>query len=201
MDFFVPVLEKYTVSLLTKIAEEYNLPTEELVSKYSSYTPVKVRREPAPPSVPCPGLTGKGTPCKNKCIAGSVGCRLHSGEPRAVRVPKVPRVPKVLVRVPEHSHGIDEVDPLCALCSTHGNAIDPGLPSVAFECLDPEAEVVVPVSVIDYDALLADEPEPESPGGLRHRERLEAMGIDYSTYYDDEDEDESDGFLEEEDLM
>jgi hypothetical protein len=150
---FAPALEKYTTSLLARIAVDYNLPYEELVAKYLTRpeaikAKVKKPRAPkdpnAPPKAPkipmedrpmCPSLTGKKTPCKFKCLPGSDKCRLHSvtlpnGEPKPPRVPKAKKVKEQ----PAHSHvPLVAPDEPCQLCDTHGDAAKPTLSNVQFE--------------------------------------------------------------------
>jgi len=95
---FGPALNKYTRSLLTRIAIDYNLNEAELVAKYAG-SDVVLKKTPSQkkPRVlkadrpPCPGLTGKKTPCKNACLPGENTCHFHSGKPK---------VPKVLAPAP-----------------------------------------------------------------------------------------------------
>ena len=109
---FAPALEKYTRTLLARIALDYNLNEAELIAKYitSGSIVVKTKKSPGPkkPRVtkedrpPCPGLTGKKkTPCKNVCLPGDVACHFHSDKPK---------LPKV------HAPPI-ETEPMCQPCS------------------------------------------------------------------------------------
>ena len=82
---------------------------------------------------PCQGLTGKGTPCRNGACVGSVYCRMHGRDPRPTRPTRAPRVPKPVKTIPTHTHPIDGRDPLCPLCETHGDCVDPTLPDHHFE--------------------------------------------------------------------
>lgn len=82
---------------------------------------------------PCQGVTGKGTPCRNGALVGTPYCRMHSREPKAPKAPRTRKEPKPKKIVPEHSHPIGETDPMCPLCQTHGDCMDPTLPDHAFE--------------------------------------------------------------------
>ena len=169
MDFFAPALEKYTVSLLTRIAFDYNLPYEELVVKYLTHPEAKVKK-PRPPKVPtedrpiCPSLTGKKTPCKFKCFPGSDKCRLHSvtlpnGEPKPPRIPKKP-APLVAPAVP-------------------------GLTNVQFESNQNGMTLQERLRMI----IQMEEPESESPGAIRHRMILAEQGLPPPVYDNDSDSD------------
>jgi hypothetical protein len=87
---------------------------------------------------PCQGLTGKGTPCRNGACVGSAYCRMHGRDPRPPRPTRAPRVPKPVKIIPTHTHALDSRDPLCPLCETHGDCMDPTLPEHEFECLGDE---------------------------------------------------------------
>jgi hypothetical protein len=89
---------------------------------------------------PCEGVTGKGTPCRNGALPGTSHCRMHSREPKEVRVPKPRKEPKPKKTIPEHSHPLGSVDPTCALCNTHGDCMDPSLPDHDFEGPDDITE-------------------------------------------------------------
>jgi len=82
---------------------------------------------------PCQGVTGKGTPCRNGALPGGQYCRMHSREPKAPKPPRTRKEPKPKKTIPEHTHPIDETDPLCPLCQTHGDCMDPTLPDHDFE--------------------------------------------------------------------
>jgi len=82
---------------------------------------------------PCQGVTGKGTPCRNGALPGTSHCRMHSREPKEVKIPKAKKEPKPKKIQPEHTHAIGEVDPSCPLCQTHGDCMDPTLPDHDFE--------------------------------------------------------------------
>jgi hypothetical protein len=82
---------------------------------------------------PCQGVTGKGTPCRNGALVGTPYCRMHSREPKAPKAPRTRKEPKPKKIVPEHSHPIGETDPMCPLCQTHGDCMDPTLPDHTFE--------------------------------------------------------------------
>ena len=207
MDFFAPALEKYTVSLLTRIAFDYNLPVEEFVAKYSS-KPVKVPKKP--PKIPaedrpiCPSLTGKKTPCKNRCLPGSDKCHLHSvtlptGEPKPPKPPRVPKIPKMPKVQPTHNHApLVSPDVPCQLCDSHGDATSPGLTNVQFESNQNGMSLQDRLRMIIQMEEPEPEPEPESPGAIRHRMILAEQGLPPPVYDEDDDEDsESNGELTE----
>ena len=94
---FAPALEKYTRTLLARIALDYNLNEAELIAKYITSGSVVVvpKKTPGPKKIklpkedrpPCPGLTGKKkTPCKNVCLPGDIACHFHSDKPKLPNV-------------------------------------------------------------------------------------------------------------------
>ena len=217
---FAPALEKYTNTLLARIALDYNLPPEELVAKYMSRPTelkTKVARKPrapkdpnAPPKppkvpmeerVPCVGLTGKKTPCKNKCLPGSDKCHLHatvlpSGEPKPPKAPRVPKAVKVGKEQPKHNHEpLVAPDVPCQLCDSHGDATNPSLPTVQFESNQDGMTLQERLRMIIQ---MGEEPEPESPGTIRHRAILAAQGKEL-VFDPEEDDDEEDEMTEDED--
>lgn len=82
---------------------------------------------------PCQGVTGKGTPCRNGALPGTCHCRMHSREPKPAPTPRPKKEPKPRKTIPEHTHPIDTHDPLCPLCESHGDCMDPTLPEHQFE--------------------------------------------------------------------
>jgi len=221
---FAPALEKYTMSLLDRIASDYNLPIAELVAKYTS-CPVPVPTEPKVPKAPkaraprvpkvpveqrpiCPSLTGKKTPCKNRCLSGSDKCHLHSatlptGEPKPPKVPRVPKAKKVKDQ-PSHNHApLIAPDAPCQLCESHGDTTSPDLPLAEFESRQNGMTLQDRLRMIISMGEDAD-PEPElveSPGAIRHRLLLAERG-QVPTYDEEEEEDgemteDDDGFGEE----
>ena len=82
---------------------------------------------------PCQGVTGKGTPCRNGALPGCSHCRMHNREPKPPKESRVRKDPKPKKTIPEHTHPIDTLDPLCPLCDTHGDCMDPTLPEHQFE--------------------------------------------------------------------
>ena len=88
---------------------------------------------PAPVQSTCKGVTGKGTPCRNRAAGDSGYCRMHGERPE--RPPKPVRVrapPKPKKVQPEHTHGIGESAEGCRLCATHGDVWNPTLPNDIF---------------------------------------------------------------------
>ena len=76
-------METYTRDLLTKVCEEYSLPTEEVLERYLNSEVVisqpKARREVVakPDARMCKGLTAKGGPCKFVAQEGCDLCGIH----------------------------------------------------------------------------------------------------------------------------
>jgi hypothetical protein len=221
---FAPALEKYTTSLLARIASDYNLPYEELVVKYlTSPEAIKTKAKkprapkdpnapPKPPKVPvedrptCPSLTGKKTPCKFKCLPGSDKCHLHSvnlpsGEPKPPRVPKAKKVKEQ----PTHSHApLVAPDVTCQLCDTHGDATNPSLTNVQFESNQNGMTLQERLRMIIQMGEPEPEPEPEieSPGTIRHRMILAERGLPPPIMDDesDSDSDSDDGEMTEDEF-
>lgn len=198
MEFFSSALEKYTVALLSQISADYELPLDALIAKYHT-TPLKkakVERKPRTPKDPnappkpakvakedrpiCPSLTGKKTPCKNRCLPGSDKCHLHcvtlpTGEPKPPRAPRVPKAsdpskPEKVTKKsakkskvqPSHNHApLVAPDAPCQLCDSHGDAMNPKAPSVQFESQslqDRLRAIIQSESEAESEA----EPEPEA---------------------------------------
>ena len=213
---FVPVLEKYTTQLLSRIALDYNLPAEELVAKYlTEIAPPKAPKKPREPKAPkapleerpiCPSLTGKKTPCKNRCLPGSDKCHLHSvtlpnGEPKPPKPPRVPKAKKVKEQ-PTHNH-VPLVAPEapCQLCDTHGDATNPGLTNVEFESSQGGMTLQERLRMIIQMGEEPEDDEVESPGAIRHRMLLAERGE--VPHYDEEDLDNemTEDEFEEEELL
>lgn len=222
---FAPALITYTKTLLSRIAVDYNLPCEELVAKYmtlpdsvkTSTKPRKPRapKDPnAPPKIPtserpmCPSLTGKKTPCKNRCLPGSDKCHLHAvtlpgGEPKPPKPPRVLKEKKVKSQ-PSHNHApLVAPDAPCQLCDTHGDATNPSLTNVQFESSQSGMSLQERLRMIiqmGEDAPDAPTSSPvESPGSIIHRMKLAEKGK--VPEYDDDDvliSDEDDGMTEDE---
>ena len=229
---FAPALEKYTTKLLARIAVDYNLPSEELVAKYLT-RPVELIKVPKPPRAPkdpnapvkprvpkapkipledrpiCPSLTGKKTPCKNRCLPGSDKCHLHSavlptGEAKPPKPPRVPKAKKVKEQ-PTHNHApLVAPEAPCQLCDTHGDATNPGLTNVEFESSQGGMTLQERLRMIIQMGEEPEEPEEdevESPGAIRHRMLLAERGE--VPHYDEEDLDDemTEDEFEEEDLI
>lgn len=82
---------------------------------------------------PCQGVTGKGTVCRNGALPGTSHCRMHSREPKPTKERRPRKEPRPRKIIPEHTHPIGHSDPQCALCESHGDCMDPTLPSHQFE--------------------------------------------------------------------
>ena len=149
-----PMLASYSATLLEKISEDYGLSYDELSEKYlSGAIPVPLpkvkgqshstgtKKKSAKVELPqCSGVTAKGGQCNHKAFDESGLCRIHqkkAAEPKA-KEPKEPKEKKKAKKVkkgppPEHTHEPTVSDPLCGLCESHGNPINPELPSTDFE--------------------------------------------------------------------
>jgi len=87
----------------------------------------------------CKGMTGKGTPCRNKAGTNGEYCGMH-GEmklcqpipPKESKKPKKPKKPKKLQ--PEHTHE-GGGGGVCELCETHGDVWNLGLVDEEFEAV------------------------------------------------------------------
>jgi hypothetical protein len=85
------------------------------------------------PDAKCQGVTGKGTPCKNRAVGDSGYCRMHGERPERAPKPVRARAPPKPKKVqPEHTHGIGESAEGCRLCATHGDVWNPTLPDDLF---------------------------------------------------------------------
>ena len=206
---FAPALEKYTLGLLARIASDYNLPQDELVAKYMTRPEtikVKVKKPrapkdpnapPKPPKVPvedrpmCPSLTGKKTPCKNRCLPGSDKCHLHcvclpTGEPKPPRIPK----PK---KVKEQSAPLVAPDIQNMHIATN----------VQFESnqngmsLQDRLKMIIQMG---EDAEPEQEEEIESPGTIRHRMILAERGLPPPPMDDDDEDEEEDAEMTEDEF-
>lgn len=145
-----PMLASYSATLLEKISEDYKLPYEELSTRYLT-SPVApppkakapAKKKSAKEALPqCSGHTAKGGQCQHKAFDESGLCRIHQKkakgldtEPAKEKKEPKKRVSKKKVKepLPVHTHEPTETDPLCGLCESHGNPIDPNLPSTSFE--------------------------------------------------------------------
>jgi hypothetical protein len=141
-----PMLARYSRHLLGKICEDYALSYDELSLKYLSEVPLPKVKAPAKKKSAkvefpqCSGVTAKGGQCTHKAFDESGLCRIHqkkAKEPKAkeAKEPKEKKKPKKVKKgpPPEHTHEPTVSDPLCGLCESHGNPINPELPSTDFE--------------------------------------------------------------------
>ena len=146
-----PMLASYSATLLQKISEDYKLSYEELSTRYltsPAVPPPKVKapakKKAAKEALPqCSGLTAKGGQCQHKAFDESGLCRIHqkkangantegvapSKEPKAKKEPKKKKVKEP---APVHTHEVGESSEQCGLCESHGNPMNPELPSVTF---------------------------------------------------------------------
>jgi hypothetical protein len=140
-------------AFIERIANDYNLPLEELKAKYLETTEVAIKvprkykkREPkavlvvtegaAPAPAPkakvekktCEALTSKKEPCKFSALKGECFCKRHlkASQEEAAGEPKPPKVKKAAKKAeqPVHSHELtEEIHEDCDLCQSHGNPL------------------------------------------------------------------------------
>lgn len=148
-----PMLASYSSSLLQRIGEDYGLSFEELSARYlttpavpppaakeqSRATGTK-KKKPALPQ--CSGLTAKGGQCQHRAFDGSGLCRIHQKKakgpvlnPERPKPKPKPDVSKKKAKepTPVHTHEAGESSNQCGLCESHGNPMNPELPSATFE--------------------------------------------------------------------
>jgi hypothetical protein len=147
-----PMLASYSATLLQKISEDYSLSYEELSTRYLTTPAVPVpkakgatgtKKKTAKAELPqCSGLTAKGEQCKHKAFDESGLCRIHQKKangPESQATPskepkkKEPKKKKGKEPAPVHTHEVGESSELCGLCESHGNPMNPELPSATFE--------------------------------------------------------------------
>ena len=155
-----PMLASYSATLLEKISEDYGLSYDELSQKYltgsvsvplpktkgqSRATGTGVKKKTSKVELPqCSGLTAKGGQCTHKAFDESGLCRIHqkkanptSGKATVTNEPKEKKKkePKKVKKgpAPEHTHEVGESSDQCGLCESHGNPMNPELPSTTFE--------------------------------------------------------------------
>ena len=161
-----PMLASYSATLLEKISEDYGLSYDELSQKYltgpessglvpqpkakgqSRATGTGVKKKTSKVELPqCSGLTAKGGQCTHKAFDESGLCRIHqkkadptSGKANVTKEPKEKKKkePKKVKKgpAPEHTHEVGESSDQCGLCESHGNPMNPELPSTTFESDD-----------------------------------------------------------------
>jgi hypothetical protein len=151
-----PMLASYSSSLLQKISDDYGLSFEELSTRYLTTPAVppptakgaaaktKTKKKPALPQ--CSGLTAKGGQCQHRAFDGSGLCRIHQKKANGpnsegVESSKKPKPKpkqndnkkKAKEPAPVHTHEAGESSNQCGLCESHGNPMNPELPSTTFE--------------------------------------------------------------------
>ena len=143
-----PMLASYSATLLQKISEDYSLSYEELSTRYLSGPVVPlpkvkapVKKKSAKEALPqCSGHTAKGGQCQHKAFDESGLCRIHQKKVTSKTVttkePKEKKKESKKVKKgppPEHLHEVGESSDQCGLCESHGNPMNPELPSTEFE--------------------------------------------------------------------
>ena len=159
-----PMLASYSQSLLQKISDDYNLSYAELSSRYLTgpvAPPPKAKKKVVLPQ--CSGMTAKGGQCQHKAFDESGLCRVHQKKTGEATVTKTKKVKKpVKEPAPNHTHEPSESDPLCGLCESHGNPVDPKLPSTQFEASDDLANRLKALIMAEGEPEEPEEPEVES---------------------------------------
>ena len=148
-----PMLASYSSSLLQKISEDYGLSFEELSTRYLTTPAVPppaakgqpratgTKKKSAKVELPqCSGLTARGGQCQHRAFDGSGLCRIHQKKAKGpVLNPKKPKSKpdvskkKAKEPAPVHTHEVGESSNQCGLCESHGNPMNPELPSATFE--------------------------------------------------------------------
>jgi hypothetical protein len=130
---------------LKRVAEDYNLPAEELRTKYLESADNLLNRkrkaaamvdgEAAPEAQApkkskdsCQGITSKKEPCKFSALKGGCYCKRHQKAHEEAQAgvtapvaPKAAKVPKPVQAEPIHDHPIDsQMRDDCRLCQSHG---------------------------------------------------------------------------------
>ncbi len=199
-----PMLASYSATLLQKISEDYGLSFEELSSRYLTTPAVPLpkakgatgtKKKTAKAELPqCSGLTAKGGQCQHKAFDESGLCRIHQkkadgSNSKAVTTKepkeKKKKEPKKAKKgpAPEHTHEVGESSEQCGLCESHGNPMNPELPSATFES-DGLADRL--------KALIMAEGEDEIPVAEPVEESVEEESQDMAELQIDEEEGESD---------
>jgi len=128
--FFATIVDEYRVQFLTKLAQDYGLPLEELLTKYQTVPKMAPKHKVL--TDPCPIRTGKGDVCKHNCVPDGKACKMHS-RPQAEKPIKPPKKMKKVKIIPEHNHKPFEVPTEhCELCDTHGDIMNPFLMDAAW---------------------------------------------------------------------
>lgn len=116
-----------TRELMERIAKDYNLNAEELVSKYvkgKARAATVVVTDTAPK---CSATTAKGKPCAAKPLSGTCFCRVHTKKSDAGPSEPAPVAKKTKAAPappPTHTHPLDStVHDDCELCQSHGNPL------------------------------------------------------------------------------
>ena len=167
---FAPALKDFAGSLLTQVAQDYNLDAGELKGRYlfnQDWVPTPQAQVPTvepktkaprqikekPKDQMCTGLTSKGEPCKfvAKCD-GLCGIHLRKANapPKEATEGADPpskkkggRKPKEVApkpAAPAHTHALTEEAEECVVCETQGNVMNPELSKAEFEAVAEEGK-------------------------------------------------------------
>ena len=167
---FAPALKDFAGSLLTQVAQDYNLDAGELKGRYlfnQDWVPTPQAQVPTvepktkaprqikekPKEQMCTGLTSKGEACKfvAKCD-GLCGIHLRKRDAPAKETAegseapskkKGGRKPKEVApkpAAPAHSHPLTEEAEECVVCETQGNVMNPELSKAEFEAVAQEGK-------------------------------------------------------------
>ena len=188
----------------------------------------KVAKIPMEDRPACKGLSGKKKiPCKNRCRPGSDACHLHGQKIIMCQPCKVPQVPpevteQIKVAIAAHpppappaavvqkkqTKKPKEIEPKPAKKTPQPPPPPivvapppPPPPPNDNMTLDDRLKQILQGGGADFDSdedSDSESEEPDSPGGIRHKEILKAKGKAWEDYEDDEDENEE---LEEEEEL
>ncbi len=201
-----PMLASYSATLLQKISEDYKLSYDELSQKYLTSPmapPPKAKAKGATGTkkkaeLPqCSGLTAKGGQCQHKAFDESGLCRIHQkkadgSNSKAVttKEPKAKKEPKKAKKgpAPEHTHEVGESSEQCGLCESHGNPMNPELPSTTFGSDDLADRLKALIMAEGEDEIPVAEPVEEDPVAEPVEEELQIEEEGEESDYEDEGE-------------
>lgn len=126
------------IDLVKSLHEKVDVLTQENKELREMIAPVPVppQRRVQSEKEQCCGVTAKGTRCKNKVVEDNK-CKMHINQGAKQVQPKVKKVKKTKPVAPTHNHppGVLSSE-YCQLCETHGDILDPQLPTRQFEIIN-----------------------------------------------------------------
>ena len=132
----------FILSLCTfQILLSYNMSTEEeLLERIAKLEHENELLRQSKDVIKCKGVTGKGTPCRNKAAPDAEFCRLHHGRGSSsnknITKERTNKSKKITRVHPKHNHLIGEVPHVpCELCGSHGDVFDPSIFKITYETI------------------------------------------------------------------